>query len=122
MSKSLFAAAAAAAAVGLVFAAQAQAEGLANGDANTPPSQAVVAGHVDFRDTAAVDAFYVKLARTAGQVCDSNSANARIAQADRACAQQALAVAVRKLNRPLLTARYERSAPKGSVNAYARGY
>jgi hypothetical protein len=40
-------------------------------------------------------------------VCDSYAANSRVTQADVACVDKALARAVRKLDRPQLTAIYE---------------
>jgi UrcA family protein len=101
MTKTLFAAAAV---LVLGFAGQASA-----GQAVAAPTQAVVTTGVDFRDQAAVRAFYARLETAAERVCDSNSANPRIAQRDRACVNKAVAQAVRAADRPLLTALYDTS-------------
>ena len=112
MSK-LFLAAAAVAALG--FAGQALAA-----DDTAAPSQKVTAANVNFRSQTDVQAFYAKLARTAEAVCDSNSPNSYIQQRDRACVERALANAVQRVNRPLLTAMYRNSATEN--RGLAQGY
>lgn len=71
------------------------------------PTAVVTLSAVNFRSTTDVDRLYSKLKRSAEAVCDSNSANPRITQADHACANRTLAKAVRSVDRPTLTARYE---------------
>jgi UrcA family protein len=68
------------------------------------PSQVVSTRGVDFSDAKQVHNFYNKLWRTAYAVCDSNSVNPRIAQADLACVNHVLAQAVQKVDAPSLTA------------------
>jgi UrcA family protein len=101
MTKSLFAAAAV---LALACAGQAAAE-----DALVAPTQAVSTANVNFRDQAAVKAFYNRIQIAAGQVCDSNSANPRVTQRDALCVRDAVAKAVRAADRPLLTAMYDTS-------------
>ena len=78
-------------------------------DASVAPQAAVTTAGVDFRDPVAVRAFYGRLAMAAERVCDSNSANSRVQQLDRACVQKAVAEAVRSADRPMLTALYSTS-------------
>jgi UrcA family protein len=85
--------------------------------AEDAPTAVVKISNVNFSDTAAVDRFYVQLKRTAEQVCDSNSANPRIAQLDQLCVRRALSNAVRTVDRPTLTARYQ--ATQGAPSAFA---
>jgi UrcA family protein len=94
MSKLLLAAAAA-----LLLAAPtlAQAQEVA-------PSQVISTRGVDFSDAKQVHSFYNRLWRTAYAVCDTNSANPIIAQADTACVNQVMAQAVQKVDAPRLTA------------------
>lgn len=68
------------------------------------PARNVSTAGVDFRDPAALQAFYQRLKVATVDVCDSNSANPVVTQRDRLCRQKALTVAVQSLNRPLLTA------------------
>ena len=112
MTKLLFAAAAVAA---FGFAGQTLAA-----DREAAPTQVVHTANVDFHDQAAVRAFYAKLYRTAEAVCDRNSANAVITQADQRCIQQALADAVQATNRPMLTAMYRNSVDQN--RGFATGY
>ena len=105
---------AAAAIVAFGFAGQAVAADQPRAEAN----KVVVSGSVNFRDQGAVQGYYNRLARAAAQACDSNSANSRIQQADRACDQKALTMAVAQVNRPILTAMHE-SATGGNGQAYA---
>ena len=99
MKKVVFAAAALALAAA---AAPAFAEVIA-----TAPAHQVSTAGVDFRDQAAVKAFYSKLRVAARDVCDTNSASPTVTQQDQLCVQKALANAVRVVDRPLLTALYE---------------
>ena len=99
MKKVLFAAAA------LALSAAA-APAFAGGLGNAPAHQVSTAG-VDFRDQAAVKAFYAQLRLAARDVCDSNSASPLVTQQDQLCVQKALANAVRVVDRPLLTALYD---------------
>ena len=71
----------------------------------TEPTEArAPIGGVNFDDPAQVRALHRLLARTAGQVCDSNLGRdlAAIA-ADRACAREALDRVVARIDRSLLT-------------------
>lgn len=102
MYKSLIAAAA----LTLAVAAPALAEPSAD---TAAPTAAVSTAQVDFRDQAAVRAFYARLQSAAHAVCDSNSANPRITQLDQRCVAKAVASAVRTADRPLLTALYDTS-------------
>jgi UrcA family protein len=78
------------------------------------PTATVKLSAVNFRNAADVDRLYGQLQRSAEAVCDSNSANPRITQMDRACARKALARAVRTADRPTLTARYESANPSSA--------
>ncbi|RYG19706.1 MAG: UrcA family protein [Caulobacteraceae bacterium] len=69
-----------------------------------PPAKVLKTSDVNFRDPAAAQAFYAKLARTAAAVCDSNSANPEVTQQDRVCAKLALQDAVARLDQPAVTA------------------
>lgn len=102
MSKIIFAAAAALSLVATapVFAADA-------------PAQVLNTASVDFHNPVAAQAFYAKLARTAAAVCDSGSANPVFIQQDRACAKQAMADAVARLDQPSVTALYNNAHDKG---------
>ena len=73
-------------------------------DTNAAPVRAVSTAGVDFQSAKDVDAFYLRLRNAAAEVCDSNSANPRITQADQVCRAQVLSQAVSGANRPLLTA------------------
>jgi UrcA family protein len=68
------------------------------------PRQVISTRGVDFSDAKQVQGFYTKLHRTASAVCDSNSANPRITQADVACRNHVMAQAVQKVDAPRLTA------------------
>jgi UrcA family protein len=85
----------------------------------TPTAKISVAG-VDFNDQAQAKEFYAKLWRTAYSVCDSNSANPRIAQADLGCVHRVMAQAVQQVNAPRLTAMLDRSMG-GEANVYQAG-
>jgi UrcA family protein len=74
------------------------------------PARSVSIASVDFRDPAALQAFYSRLKIASIDVCDSNSANPVISQRDRLCRQKALDVAVRSINRPTLTALHQAEA------------
>jgi len=76
------------------------------GAASAPPpaERTISAAGVDFHDPDAVRDLYARLRAAADAVCDSYAANSRVTQADVACSSQALAAAVRKLDRPALTA------------------
>jgi UrcA family protein len=76
---------------------------------DAPPRQTLSTHGVDFNDGAQAKAFYGKLWRTAYTVCDSNSANPRIAQADLTCVRHAMAQAVQSVGAPRLTALLDRS-------------
>ena len=112
-------AAATAAVVLLAFAGQASAE-IATAerlDVAMPLSVAAT----DFRDPGQVEALYARIQRAALQVCmspDLSFADRAAREADRACAQAALAAAVAKMDRPMLTARYQRQ----DAPILARGY
>jgi|GEM_PF-6468875 len=84
------------------------------------PPQEVVKGQVDFQDSAAVEALYAKLRRAAAAVCDSNSANPRVTQADALCTRQALTDVVRRVDRPILTATHDRAYSQGDVQFATR--
>jgi UrcA family protein len=81
------------------------------------PTRAISTRGVDFNDAAQVKSFYAKLWRSAYSVCDSNSANPVIAQADLACIHRAMAQAVQTVNAPRLTAMLDRSLG-GEANVY----
>lgn len=107
MSKLLLAATAALLLAGPVLA---QAEEAA-------PRQVISTRGVDFSDAKQVHAFYTKLWRTAYAVCDSNSSNPRIAQADLACVNRVMAQAVKTVDAPRLTAMLDRSMG-GEANVF----
>ncbi len=75
-----------------------------------PDVRTISTAGVDFRDPAAVSAFYRRLRDAAGAVCDSYAANSRVTSQDVACTENALAKAVRELDRPLLTALHDGGA------------
>lgn len=81
----------------------------------------VAVAATDFRDSGQVEALYARIQRAALQVCmspDLSFADRAARDADRACAQRALAAAVAKMDRPMLTARYQRQ----DAPILARGY
>ena len=85
---------------------------------NVAPTRAVSVAGVDFRDPAAVKAFYAQLYLAADAVCRTNSANSLVGQSDRLCIERAMQQAVAKANRPMLTAMYQ-SKHAASGQAYA---
>jgi UrcA family protein len=78
--------------------------------AETPQSRTIALSGVDFRNPAAVRDLYAKLKTAANAVCDSYAANGRVSAADVACTHQVLGEAVRKVDRPVLTAMYDDGA------------
>jgi UrcA family protein len=70
------------------------------------PTRTVDLSSVDFQSATAVAAFYGRLRAAAAAVCDTNSANPRIAQGDQACAAAVLDRTVASLDQPLLTAQH----------------
>ncbi len=101
------------AAAALALAAPAMAQTV-----DAAPTQTLSTSSVNFSNPAAVKHFYAKLYQAAVTVCDSGSANPRIAQADISCVHQAMAQAVRAADKPVLTAMYD-SANRGAVPVYA---
>jgi UrcA family protein len=96
MTKMMFAAAAVAALLGgQAFAA----------DAST--SVAVNTQGVNYNDRAAVQQLYTRINVAAVKACETPSQNRYIRQADQSCVDKAVADAVRKTDRPLLTAAYQ---------------
>jgi UrcA family protein len=79
------------------------------------PARSVSTAGVDFRDPAALQAFYQRLKIATADVCDSNSANPVITQRDRLCRQKALTVAVQSVNRPTLTALHQTESTYAQV-------
>ena len=75
------------------------------------PSRTVNMAETNFRDSASVKVLYSQLRRSAQAVCDSNSANPRIQQADQACVDRALDQAIRAASRPTLTALHNQVGP-----------
>jgi UrcA family protein len=75
-------------------------------DAKAAPSRVVSIANVNFDSEAQVGALYNKIWRIADRLCDSNSTDPRMVQADRACTQSAIADAVRAADKPMLTAMY----------------
>jgi UrcA family protein len=75
-------------------------------DAATTVRAVPVAG-IDFRDAAAVRQVYAQIQTAARTVCDSYAANSRVTAADVACAEKAVAEAVRSVDRAQLTALHE---------------
>jgi UrcA family protein len=76
---------------------------------------------IDFRSAGQVEGLYATLQRAALQVCvspDVGFADSALRAADRACAQRALGTAVASINRPMLTARFQRQ----DAPILARGY
>jgi UrcA family protein len=71
---------------------------------------AVSKRHVDFADQRNVGALYARLKRAADQACSVESADRHLARPDQACVDQALAEAVRRTDKPLLTAAYQADA------------
>jgi UrcA family protein len=86
-------------------------------DLAAPPTQVVSVAGVDFHSAAAVRQVYSQLKMAASSVCDNYAANSRVTQADVACADKAVATAVRTLDRPLLTAMYEGQVPTRLASA-----
>ncbi len=98
MTKILFAAAAAAA----ILSGQAMADEVHTAVVKTTG--------VDFNNRTQADRVYARIAATARDVCTMNSSNPTFARPEAACVDQAIAQAVRNVNRPLVTAAYERNA------------
>jgi UrcA family protein len=71
---------------------------------------AVSRSGVDFADQRNVGALYARLKRAARQACSTESADRHLARPDQACVDQALAGAVRRTDKPLLTAAYQADA------------
>ena len=90
-------------------------------DLNAYETRQISVAGVDFRDEAAVKSFYSDLRHTAQAVCNTNSANPRIQQLDRACYERAMAQAVRKIDRPVLTAEYQ-AHTSAATTAFATAY
>lgn len=86
--------------------------------ADEAPTQTLRTSNVNFSSPAAVKSFYAKLYQAALTVCDSGSANPRIAQTDISCVRKTMAEAVRAADKPALTAMYD-SAQGGNAPAYA---
>ena len=91
-------------------AGQALAAGKGPVAAGEPAALRVSVAGVDFRDAAAVEAFYARLQRSALFVCGYSLASDKADQArDRACADAALREAVGAIARPTLTAMHQQS-------------
>jgi UrcA family protein len=73
------------------------------------PTQTVSVRGADLNNAAQARDVYVKLWRAAYSVCDSNSVNPVIAQADLTCVRQAMSQAVQTLNAPRVTAMLDRN-------------
>jgi UrcA family protein len=84
---------------------------LAHADDAATPIQAriVSAQDVNFSDPASADHFYVKLWQAALDVCFVGAGITRPSEVDQSCVRTAMAQAVESVNRPLLTAAYERT-------------
>lgn len=80
-------------------------------DVSAAPTKVISVVGVDFRDAAAVRQVYSQIKLAASSVCDNYAAISRVTQADVACANKAVADAVRTLDRPLLTAMHEGRVP-----------
>jgi UrcA family protein len=113
MSKIILAAVAAFTIAGVSQQAMAQ-------DAQKAPSQTVSIANVNFDSAKQVSAFYNKIWRIADRLCDSNSANPQILQADRACTEDAIAAAVRDANKPMLTAMYNDARTNRDIRLASR--
>ena len=98
MTKILFVAAAAAA----LLSGQAMAD--------ETHSAAISTAGVDFNNRAQADRVYERIAATARDVCSMHSSNPVLARPEAECVSHAVAQAVRNVNRPLVTAAYERDA------------
>ena len=90
-------------------------------ETNGVETRQVSIANVDFRSEASVNAFYTDLRHAAQAVCNTNSANPRIQQLDRACYNRAMGQAVSKVNRPVLTALFQAKGG-ASTTAFAQGY
>ena len=115
MSKWMFAAGFA---VAFGFAAAGQAMAA---DVNSYQTRQISTAGVDFRDEAAVKAFYANLRHTAQAACNANPDSWRIQTVDRACYERAMAQAVQKIDRPVLTAEY-RAHTTAADTAFATAY
>jgi UrcA family protein len=71
---------------------------------------AVTKTGVDFSDRRQVDGLYARLKRAADKACSMESADRHLARPDQACVEQALAQAVRRADKPLLTAAFQTDA------------
>jgi UrcA family protein len=81
--------------------------------APTPAERTVSTAGLDMADPAQAAVLLTRLRQAATVVCDSYRANSRVTQADVACADRVTYEAVRKLDRPVLTALYQgRSATR----------
>ncbi|MBW8812572.1 MAG: UrcA family protein [Caulobacterales bacterium] len=87
--------------------------------AETPPTQSVSLVGVDFKNPADVAKFYSQLRAAAAAVCDTNSANPRITQADQACAAKVLQRTVAALDRSVPG--FGATAPAEASRPVARG-
>jgi len=73
-----------------------------------PAERTISTAGVDFTDRAQALAFYGRLHAAAEAVCDGYVANSRVTQAEIACIDRTIAEVVRKLDKPTLTALYDR--------------
>jgi UrcA family protein len=91
--------------------------------ASSPPlpmERTISVTGVDFTDPASVRLVYARLQAAASAVCDGYRANSRVSQRDIACADRVLAAAVRTLDRPVVSALYERRGTLRIASATAR--
>jgi UrcA family protein len=81
--------------------------------ADQPQTVLLTPGRVDFADAGQVQTLYTRINAAARNACSLRSADALQAIPDRGCIDRAVAEAVRRLDRPVLTAAYERSPVAG---------
>jgi len=100
----------------IIFAAAACAA-LMSGSAMAEQVQTafVSAKGVDFNDRAQVQALYAKIEAAARQACSLNSPNPALAAPEQDCVRSALADTVQRLDRPVLTAVYDRAATQRAL-------
>jgi UrcA family protein len=94
--------------------------GVSVAQAEAVSTQPVSIARVDYRDTAAVTNLYARIRHAARDVCRSGYViSMNTLKADRACVDETVADAVRRVDRPVLTAMHQQ---REATIQNARGY
>lgn len=103
----------------LAVSALASAAQAAGNPADAPAARRLSTANVDFTSSDQVKAFHQRLHRAAREACNSGYVIAtQLVDADRQCTEAALAQAVAKVDRPMLTAMQQQR----QTTMTARGY